>query len=940
MEENEEDEDSELSLLEYMPDDLLLEIFKLLNWRDLIRLSATCTKFRQICSISALWLSLRKLKFVDCHIPDSRKILEVLQRSSNAEHIILDDVLIEDNIVAQSTSRNELEAMEMTEGPDRQGPVEGSVVEGLQPPDRFILDVLKLCPHVAKLDLYMKTITDRAVEAICAKCVCLRHLQLCENDNISRDAINELVSYCPSLMELCLDECRCAEQINLRHRDADRTLNLHTVRIHNVFLSAANVDCLLASCPQLIILDLSHTLLTAFVIQPSQPGQRNPLETLKELVLETCQYLLGVMLPFARSLLTLNVTECRSLKDLKGDLPMLETLEARLCTCLKELDVNVPSLTYFSFDSNEHGSLEQPQSRTVKLRNCSMLEEASLSKLSTLTQLHIGSTVLRNLNLAMCPMMSVTELVCVVPDPSSLVTLNISGCVNISPSDLQTDLLPKFSGLQSLTYGGHSWNTVQLSSPTLSHIVLQSCRNLSHLGLNMAGLRKLTLDLCPDLVEQELFDPLIYGRSITRLQGLENIVAHNLPPPFANGVGLPCLEELKCLNLCGLHGDVMSKCLGEFQCLTYLEFEHCAFLTQLRVCGWAKIKTVKFIGCCNLKKLDISNVPNLHYLYLKGCSMMDHCSIDAQNLSHLDTSGTNYRHLCVASNKLETLQVNGICTQESHTFSLRCNNLQDLSISKCDRLSDQVVNAVFSGCPNLSFIYILGSLIIRSLTLPASLTKCSLTGHRLLANIHVSPQNRIQHLTLNNLPKFIPSQRAELLRRCEGSLQELEVRAIPGETTLRLTLPELSALTLDQGIHLQSLDISCPKLKSLRIQGCPHLHELSMHVTSLAQMHVFHSPPLLALQRLILTCPRVPHLDRILAYYCRKLQALTLRGSTVKESLIYRLGQALPSLNTLQLDTCTLTGAPATLNSFCVDGKALFRNDGLTLSVVIARQMI
>ncbi|WAR22922.1 hypothetical protein MAR_036591 [Mya arenaria] len=531
-------------------------------------------------------------------------------------------------------------AMEMTEGPDRQGPVEGSVVEGLQPPDRFILDVLKLCPHVAKLDLYMKTITDRAA--------------------------------------------RSAE----------------------------------------------------------------------------------------------------SIRDFEG----------------------------------------------TRTGNMSV--------------------------------MSVTELVCVVPDPSSLVTLNISGCVNISPSDLQTDLLPK------------------------------SCRNLSHLGLNMAGLRKLTLDLCPDLVEQELFDPLIYGRSITRLQGLENIVAHNLPPPFANGVGLPCLEELKCLNLCGLHGDVMSKCLGEFQCLTYLEFEHCAFLTQLRVCGWAKIKTVKFIGCCNLKKLDISNVPNLHYLYLKGCSMMDHCSIDAQNLSHLDTSGTNYRHLCVASNKLETLQVNGICTQESHTFSLRCNNLQDLSISKCDRLSDQVVNAVFSGCPNLSFIYILGSLIIRSLTLPASLTKCSLTGHRLLANIHVSPQNRIQHLTLNNLPKFIPSQRAELLRRCEGSLQELEVRAIPGETTLRLTLPELSALTLDQGIHLQSLDISCPKLKSLRIQ------------------------------------------------YCRKLQALTLRGSTVKESLIYRLGQALPSLNTLQLDTCTLTGAPATLNSFCVDGKALFRNDGLTLSVVIARQMI
>ena len=58
---------------------------------------------------------------------------------------------------------------------------------------------------------------------------------------------------------------------------------------------------------------------------------------------------------------------------------------------------------------------------------------------------------------------------------------------------------------------------------------------------------------------------------------------------------------------------------------------------------------------------------------------------------------------------------------------------------------------------------------------------------------------------LMHLFQFSPDKRTELLSLCGSTLRDLEVRAIPGETTLSLMLPELTSLTVDQGIHLESL---------------------------------------------------------------------------------------------------------------------------------------
>ena len=66
--------------------------------------------------------------------------------------------------------------------------------------------------------------------------------------------------------------------------------------------------------------------------------------------------------------------------------------------------------------------------------------------------------------------------------------------------------------------------------------------------------------------------------------------------------------------------------------------------------------------------------------------------------------------------------------------------------------------------------------------------------------------------------QFTPILRQALLSEQQNSIASLEIRAIAQEKELSLRLPQLQQLTLDQGIHLQSLHVDCPSLSYLRIQ--------------------------------------------------------------------------------------------------------------------------
>lgn len=877
-----EDEESGLSLLEYMPAGVLLEIFKFLDWNNICQVACTCTKFRDVCQSATLWLQLKELDFRMCAVPDPEKILNTLKRTPNACHLILGDVLIDGTC-------SELQTQD----------------DNLSPSDRFLLNALKLCPRITRLDLYMENISDLSVDAICGKCTELQSLEIHSNGKITTEAMCELVSLHTGLKEILMDSCEEIRFPEIKHTDPQKHLNLQKISLQGQMVMTENIRTLLRSCPLLKSLDLTATdCLNTFNMEITQ-GHGCGLDCLETVILQACTGLQTVDLPYCPNLELLDVSFCRQLVEVTATTPRLKKLQVQGCEKLKKINLS-----------------------------SSDLSELQCQEMAELDTLHVGSGSLQALDLLNCKRLSTEQLLGALVSRKCLSWLNISGCKNIPPSDVCDTLLVELSGLQTLLYGGHSWNNVRLTSQTLTQFQFVDCINTSCVLLDMPHLEDLSLSKCRDFVEQELVDSILHGRLLTRLQGLESIkTTYREQSVFQSG-GVPELHTLRCHDLPGIHGDVLSHGLTKFSYLACVELVHCTFLEHLSVIGWPSLETLRVESCNRLRQLTVQHVDTLHTLYAKWCSMVDHCLVDAVQLCSMDVTGTNFAHLCIICNKLHTLHLNGVCTQPTHTLQIRCNCLEKLSISKCDRLSDETVNDIFTHSPNLKAFTLMGSLSVSNLTIPVGIEECSLTGHRALRQVTLKLPAIIHSLSLNHLPKFVPDQRQMLLEQCRVTLKNLELRAIAGETILSIRLPKLQCLTLYQGLQLVALEVNCPVLKYLRIQGCPKLSSLMLHVESVTQVQVLHSPPLLALRNLMLYSKQVVHLARVLAHYCPHLVELTLWNSELRSSQLYALGLSLPELTTIKLHSCTLKNSQTSVSLFIIGSAELGRSCGMDLHVV------
>lgn len=903
---DETDADNVLSLLEYMPSGVLLEIFKFLDWNDICQVASTCTKFRDVCASASLWLHLKTLDFRNCAVPDAEKILNVLQRTPNAGHIILGDVITDDAASEDpdmAQFRDDYMSDEDRVSDDEE---EGRVrtLDNLTVSDRFVLNVLKACPRIQHLELHMHKITDMSVDAICAKCTVLQRLEIHDNAHIQTSAVCELVSLNPGITELVIDSCEQLGFLEIRHTDPTQHLNLTHVSLFEQKMVISNVQILVESCPYLIHLDLTASLyLDSFAFETVQ-GQKSGLDSLEVVILKMCNDLQLVNIPYCPNLLQLDTSHCQNLREITATCPKLHQLD----------------------------TVGSDQVRKINL-TASDVEAICCKGMEELETLCIGSDKLSTLDLSDCARLSVSSLLEAIRSKSALIFLNICGCKNIAPADVNSQVFPQLTGLRTLKYGGHSWTSVAIASKNIIDLEFSKCVNTTCILLNSPSLTSLALRDCRDFSEQELMDSFLHGKLVTRMQGLESLMTEHREQPFTGNSGVPGLCSLKCHHLPGLHGDILSHDLGYFLRLSTVEFVHCTFLEHIKVSGWPSLTSLKLESCNRLNRVSVDNVSTLRNLDVRWCSMVQDFHIDAENLTCLDVTGTNFAQLYVHCDKLRSLHLNGVCTQPKHTVCLRCRGLQELSVTKCDRLTDVTVADIIQHNPQLRSVSLIGSLSLRCLPIPSSIELCSLTGHRMLREIQFDAPISMKHLTLNNLPKLIPCERQALLKQCENTLQILEVRAIPGEKYLCLQLKKLHSLTLDQGIHLADLDIQCPKLKYLRIQGCPKLFSLTLHVDSLTQVQVYHSTPLLALRSLSLYSKQVLHLARVLAHYCPKLEELSLYGSEIKGSQLYRLGQSLQNLHTVTLNSCDVTEFDRQGTSLMIDSTVIDRNNGKHLLV-------
>jgi hypothetical protein len=56
---------------------------------------------------------------------------------------------------------------------------------------------------------------------------------------------------------------------------------------------------------------------------------------------------------------------------------------------------------------------------------------------------------------------------------------------------------------------------------------------------------------------------------------------------------------------------------------------------------------------------------------LQWCGMVQNFRLTGENVTFLDVIGTNFAQLDIHCDQLDSLKLNGVCTQPKHTVSLR-----------------------------------------------------------------------------------------------------------------------------------------------------------------------------------------------------------------------------------------------------------------------------
>ena len=129
-------------------------------------------------------------------------------------------------------------------------------------------------------------------------------------------------------------------------------------------------------------------------------------------------------------------------------------------------------------------------------------------------------------------------------------------------------------------------------------------------------------------------------------------------------------------------------------------------------------------------------------------------------------------------------------------------------------------------------------------------------------------------------PQITLDTRNQLLEKVAQPLENLQVRLMNDETFV-IKYPNVTFLSIDQGLHLDSLgetsclyymwtsehiaifevnvsdicqfivtEIQCPRLKVLRVKGCPNLTKLLLEVDSVSDLDISQSMPLNSLRHL------------------------------------------------------------------------------------------
>lgn len=209
--------------------------------------------------------------------------------------------------------------------------------------DLSLIDLVKKCKNLKKLDLSNSDIQDSTVEKLC---------RITEG----------------SLQELILNNCQLLNQLNFEGLRFLKKLSIRGCK--------KIVDLKLTGLKSLEEMDLSNS-------SELKKIQLRKLPVLKKFFAESCFDLKKLDFKDLHSLKIMDLTRCILIKDIKfQDLPSLETLRLGDCISFNQLFLSLPSLKY------------------LDLSYCTGLTEVDLSALKALEELVLNSCVgLKEINL-------------------------------------------------------------------------------------------------------------------------------------------------------------------------------------------------------------------------------------------------------------------------------------------------------------------------------------------------------------------------------------------------------------------------------------------------------------------------------------------------------------------------------------------------------------
>lgn len=736
--------------------------------------------------------------------------------------------------------------------------------------DQFV-EILSACPHLHTFQ--MKNATDlgnASLFRIIGLSDGLKSLSVSGSNFIENVSVRDVLeSHADSLEELYLNRCSGVRYLQLSHRHAPHTLaHLTKVTVKNMQFDENNLTTLSENCRSVRHLCLSGSTLTQFTMDELGDG----LLDLIFLDLTDCDLLEIVRLQGLVELETLYCSNSTSLVEVTSECSKVKQVLVSRCSDLKK----------FRLSSEEISTLD-------------------LSGLQRLTTVSLLCANLSDLNVSGSSRIPILVLQSLIRQHPKLQKLNVHSCTQFHQEDLER-LVATVQSVSILHCGGIALEDFNFTSQCISSLSLGHIVELPFVGFSSPALHELSIHHCSDISEEHFIEGIVYGDRVRKTRG-------SSPPKHTvvNRLGAPNLVDLTISHVPNVSGKALSQIGGSMTSLRTLTVRDSYFFKELSLTGWPSIETVEITACTRFNSVDIRHCPKLRQLSVLYCSDVSEVSIEAETLETFHTDGSSFSNLHLASDQLTALELDSIMASASSSLELKCPNLHQLKVTRCRELDNELMSGITSYSSSLSELAIEGSNRITTIDIPASVTSLELNGLRRLTDIRLQPEAQINILHLCGLPKLTAQTRHDILQLASPHMKELKISGIPKVPEMTLAFEHIESLLVDQVLNLTQLAVICPKLRTLGLQGCPHLTTLRLEVEKLHQLRVAsRSHAIQSLRKLHLVSRTARFLSRILEQYCPRLVELILTGAVVSVARLRSASRKLRYLKAVHLDGCTL----------------------------------